>query len=63
MELAADTVSVEYKNDSNVDDNEMEAELQEEQEEGSVGEKLNWGLQQRAGSREMPTNLLDMREA
>jgi hypothetical protein len=41
----------------------MEAELQEEQEEGSISEKLNWGLQQHAGSREMPTDLLDMREA
>jgi hypothetical protein len=36
MELAADTDSDEYEEDSGVDDNEVEAELQEE---ASVGEK------------------------
>jgi hypothetical protein len=33
-----------------VEDNEVKAELQEEWEEASVGEKLIWGLLQRAGS-------------
>jgi hypothetical protein len=39
MELAADTDSDAYKKDRNVQDNEAEAELQEKQEEASVGEK------------------------
>jgi hypothetical protein len=50
MELAADTDSDAYEEDSCVEDNEVEAELQEEQEEAIVGEKSNWRLQQNAGS-------------
>jgi hypothetical protein len=45
MELAADTDSDEYEEDSSV-----EAELQVEQEETSVGQKSNLGLQQCSGS-------------
>jgi hypothetical protein len=41
MELAANTASDAYEEDSNLEDNEVEAEMQEEQEEASVGEKLN----------------------
>jgi hypothetical protein len=51
MELAADTNSDAYEEDSNVEDNDVEAEfIQEEQEEVSVGEKLNWQLPHHAGS-------------
>jgi hypothetical protein len=50
IELAAGTDSDAYKEDSSMEDNEVEAELQEEQEEASVGEKLSWGLEQCAGS-------------
>jgi hypothetical protein len=50
MELAADIDSVAYEEDISVEHNEVEAELQEEQEEAGVGEKSNWGLQQHAGS-------------
>jgi hypothetical protein len=49
MELAADTDSDAYKEDSSVED-EVEAELQEEKEEDSTGDKSNWGLQQYARS-------------
>jgi hypothetical protein len=44
MELTADTDSDEYEEDSNVEENEVEAELQEKQE-ASVDQKSNWGLQ------------------
>jgi hypothetical protein len=47
-----------YEEDSSVEDDEVEAELQEERGEASVGDKSGWGLnvQETVG---MPTDLLD----
>jgi hypothetical protein len=49
MELAADTA---YEEDSSVECNEVEAEMQEE---AIAGEKSNWRLQQRAEALGIPT--------
>jgi hypothetical protein len=48
--FAADTGLDAYEEDSSVEDNEIEAELQDKQDEASVGEKSYWGLQQCVGS-------------
>jgi hypothetical protein len=63
MELAADTDSDSHEKDSQVEENKIEAELQEEQEKASADDKSNWELQQSTGSRWAATDLLGMRKA
>jgi hypothetical protein len=46
MELAAGSGLYVYNEESSVEDNEVEAELQKVQEDASVGEKSNSGLEQ-----------------
>jgi hypothetical protein len=49
MELTADTNVDAREGESSVEGSEVKPELQVEQEESVVGEKLNWGLEQHAG--------------